>query len=70
MLIVAFGPAAGVRAWWRIMRRISGGREVKLKVGGGGGGGGAILSLLDGESLDAFVVLSISRWRLVDFWVE
>jgi hypothetical protein len=58
-----------VRAWWRIMRRISGGREVKLKVGGGGGGG-AILSLLDGESLDAFVVLSISRWRLVDFWVE
>jgi hypothetical protein len=39
-----------------------------LKVGGGGGG--AILSLLDGESLDAFVVLSISRWRLVGFWVE
>lgn len=66
MLIVVWGPVAGVRAWCRVMRRISAGREVKAKEDSFGGGVG--LDFLGGGSMDVFVVLSISRWRLVDFW--
>jgi hypothetical protein len=66
VLIVVWGPVAGVRAWCRIMRRISAGREVKAKEDSFGGGVG--LGFLSGGSMDVFVVLSISRWRLVDFW--
>jgi hypothetical protein len=47
VLIVARGPAAEVRTWWRIMRRISKGREVNLKEDASRGG--VVLDFLDRE---------------------
>jgi len=62
VLVVAFGPAAEVRAWWRIMRRISVGREVKAKgkgEGDGGGGDSVVLAFFDIR--DVLAMLSTTR---------
>ena len=52
MLIVAFGPAAEARAWWRITMRISRGSSVNLEEADGGG---VVLDFLDGGSVFAMV---------------
>jgi hypothetical protein len=61
VLIVAFGPTAReARAWWRIIRRSSVGREANLEgVACGGGGGGVALDFLDGGRV--FAMLSTTR---------
>ena len=62
VLVVAFGPATEVRAWWRIMRRISVGREVKAKgkgEGDGGGGDSVVLAFFDIR--DVLAMLSTTR---------
>jgi hypothetical protein len=60
VLIVAFGLAAAeARAWWRMMRRSSVGREAKLEGVACGGGGGVALDFLDGGRV--FAMLSTTR---------